>query len=226
MKAHAQSGFTLYELLVTLLVAGILFGLGVPNFLEFQRNGAMSAAANEIITGLLAARAEAVKRQVFVTWCMSANPVAATPACAAGAVNNAGDRGFIVWTDENGNTVNGAPVLTDPTDGNAVVDAAELAVPLGGILRQSAAPGGRIQLSSNCSYVTFAPNGFPRQAPGLCAVTNMRILLCDDRGRRAAAGGLSAARVIRLEPLGRARVEQEMAEITTSLGVLAGATCP
>src|SRR5687768_11053641 len=114
MKAHPQSGFTLYELLVTLLVAGILFGLGVPNFLEFQRNGAMSAAANEMITGLLAARAEAVKRQVFVTWCLSANATAANPTCAPAAVGNAADRGFIVWVDENGNLdATGAPILTD-----------------------------------------------------------------------------------------------------------------
>ena len=63
MKAPRQSGFTLWELLITLLVAGILFGIGVPNFMEFQRNGAVTAAANEL-SRAPCARAEAVKRQV------------------------------------------------------------------------------------------------------------------------------------------------------------------
>jgi type IV fimbrial biogenesis protein FimT len=231
MKAHRQTGFTLYELLVTLLVAGVLFGLGVPNFLEFQRNGAMSAAANEVITGLLAARAEAVKRQVFVTWCLSANPTAGAPACAPGAVGSAANRGFILWVDENGNVdANGAPILTVGTDGNAVAEAAELAIP-GNLLRQSAAPGGRLRVSANCGYVTFGPNGFPRTPTvgGLCPVNNMRILLCDDRGNRAGAGGtISTARVIRIEPTGRARVEQDLTDTTASIGIIAGVgpNCP
>jgi prepilin-type N-terminal cleavage/methylation domain-containing protein len=228
MKAHPQSGFTLYELLVTLLVAGILFGLGVPNFLEFQRNGAMSAAANEIITGLLAARAEAVKRQVFITWCLSANATAASPTCASGAVSNSPDRGFIVWVDENGNVdADGAPILADASDGNATTDATELAIP-GNLIRQSAAPGGTMLVSANCGYVSFAPNGFPRTAPGLCAPANRLILLCDDRGNRAGAGGqISTARVIRIDATGRGQVQQDLVDTTAAVAALAvGAGCP
>ncbi len=37
---------------MTLLVAGILLGIGVPNVMEFQRNGAMTAVANDLITGV------------------------------------------------------------------------------------------------------------------------------------------------------------------------------
>ena len=59
---------------MTLLVAGILLGVGVPNVMEFQRNGAMTAAANELVTGVLTARTEAVKRQVPVTLCASPDP--------------------------------------------------------------------------------------------------------------------------------------------------------
>jgi prepilin-type N-terminal cleavage/methylation domain-containing protein len=229
MKAHPQSGFTLYELLITLLVAGVLFGLGVPNFLEFQRNGAMSAAANEMITGLLAARAEAVKRQVFVTWCLSANATAAAPACSPAPVGNVADRGFIVWVDDNGNVDgNGAPLLNDASDGNAATDAAELAIP-GNLIRQSAAPGGTMRVSSSCSYLSFGPNGFPRTAPGLCAPgNNMRILLCDDRGNRAGAGGqISTARVIRIDNTGRGQVLQDLVDTTAAVAALgAGAGCP
>ncbi|HUQ51320.1 MAG TPA: GspH/FimT family pseudopilin, partial [Gammaproteobacteria bacterium] len=86
MNTSRQHGFTLWELLMTLLVAGILLGIGVPNVMEFQRNGAMTAAANTLVTGLLMARNEAVKRQAPVTVCLSDNPTAVAPTCAPNAV--------------------------------------------------------------------------------------------------------------------------------------------
>ena len=45
-----QHGFTLWAAMTTLLVAGILLGVGVPNVMEFQRNGAVTAAANDLVT--------------------------------------------------------------------------------------------------------------------------------------------------------------------------------
>jgi prepilin-type N-terminal cleavage/methylation domain-containing protein len=227
MKAIRQSGFTLYELLVTLLVAGVLFGLGVPSMMEFQRNSSMSAAANELVTALLVARSEAVTRSVFVTWCLSANATAAAPTCSAAPIADSPNRGFIVWVDENGNTdVNGVPILTDGTDGNAAVDAGEI------ILRQSAAPGGTMLLSANCGYLSIGPGGFPRRVGALCppaAEQNRAVLFCDDRGRRATSGLLSSARVVRIEATGRGQVLQEAADVNAALGLaLAGVnpTCP
>ena len=85
-----------------MLVAGILLGIGVPNVMEFQRNGAMTAAANDFVTGVLMARTEAVKRQAFVAICLSDNPTAVNPTCAQDAVADS-TRGFIVWVDENNN---------------------------------------------------------------------------------------------------------------------------
>ena len=60
MNLRLQNGFTLWELLITLLVAGILIGIGVPNVMEFQRNSAMTTAANQLLTGVIMARTEAV----------------------------------------------------------------------------------------------------------------------------------------------------------------------
>ena len=81
MNTSQQHGFTLWELLMTLLVGGILLGIGVPNVMEFQRNGAMTAAANDLIDGHAHGAHEAVKRQAPVTWCFTDDPAAATPAC-------------------------------------------------------------------------------------------------------------------------------------------------
>jgi type IV fimbrial biogenesis protein FimT len=233
MKANAQSGFTLWELLMTLLVAGILLGIGVPNVMEFQRNGLVTAAANQLITAVLAARAEAVKRQVPITLCASPNPTATNPTCSISGVGTNG--GFIVWVDENGNLDgNGTPVTTDGTDGNAVIDANEVtaAQPL---IIQTAAPGGTINVWANSGYISYGPNGFRRQATGTATLPVTWLLFCDDRGNRSAgqlgAGVfLSTARALRIDPTGRGVVLQTTAEVTNALNqirmTVPAATCP
>lgn len=211
---------------MTLLVAGILIGIGVPNVMEFQRNGLMTAAANELVTGVLLARSEAVKRQAPVTLCLSDNPLATTPTCSPNAVGDSATRGFIVWVDENNNVdANGARILTDATDGNAVVDANEL------VLRRSAAPGGTIRVSANCGYMSYAPTGYTRQAATLCFPSERAVLFCDDRGRRVAAGSLSSARAVRIDQPGRGQVLQETDAVNAVITAMLPAagitpTCP
>jgi type IV fimbrial biogenesis protein FimT len=221
MNHRQQYGFTLWELLMTLLVAGILIGIGVPNMMEFQRNSAMTAAANQMITGLMLARAEAVKRQVPVGMCLSTNPNAPIPTCSPNAVLNAADRGFIIWVDENSNfDANGARVLNDPTDGNGVVDAGE------DILMRETAPAGTIRVSTNCGNVSYGPSGFTRTPGGLCnPPAGHAFLFCDDRGRRLAAGSLSSARVVAVDRPGRGQVLQEQAPVDAVIAAL-GANCP
>jgi len=217
---------------MTLLVAGILLSVGVPNVMEFARNGAMTAAANDLVTAILMARTEAVKRQAPVTWCLSANPTVANPTCLPNAVVDAGIPpapnpavGFIVWVDENNNVdADGARLLADATDGNAVVDPGEQ------LLMQTAAPGGTIRMSASCGYATFAPSGFTRQVGALCFPATRAVLFCDDRGRRAAAGSLSSARSVRIDRPGRAQVRFEELTVNADIAALAAggivATCP
>jgi Tfp pilus assembly protein FimT len=214
---------------MTLLVGGILLGLGVPNVMEFQRNGAMTAAANELVTAILMARTEAVKRQAPVGWCLTDDPLAATPTCSQGNVANSGTRGYIVWVDENDNfDATGARILTDATDGNAVVDGGEL------VIRRIEAPGGRILLSANCGYASFNPTGVLRQVGGACnpaapLLPLARVVFfCDDRGRRPSSGNLSTARAVRIDPVGRANVYQERVDVDARFGAVSpfGATCP
>ena len=210
MDTKAQSGFTLWELLVTLLVVGIVLGFGVPNFMEFQRNNAMIAAANEMITGLYVARTEAVKRQVPVTLCGSADPLVAAPVCGAG-----GNGGFIVFVDENNNGI-----VTDATDGNAAVDANEV------VLLQRPAPGGTINLFGNGGqYVAYATNGFLVQtAPGQALPSTTTLLYCDERGNRD-VGGRSSARVVNVAPTGRAQVMQNLVDVVAAVAATGG-VCP
>jgi Tfp pilus assembly protein FimT len=213
---------------MALLVGGILLGIGVPNVIEFNRNATMTAAANDFVTATLTARTEAVKRQAFVTLCLSDNPTAPAPACIPGAIANSATRGFVVFVDENNNLdADGARILTDATDGNAAIDAGEL------VLSQVAAPGATstIRVSSNCGYVSFAPTGFTRAVAGQPCQTTKLVLFCDDRGRAMALGSQSSARIVRTPGAGRAETLTAIPQVDalfTTLTVVQGvpAVCP
>ena len=46
MTSRCQSGFTLYELLITMDVIGIVLTIGIPNFNELTRNSRISSITN------------------------------------------------------------------------------------------------------------------------------------------------------------------------------------
>ncbi len=62
-----MSGFTLLELMVVVVIAGILLAIGVPAMGNFIRNSRMTAAANDLMGTLHYARSEAIKRRAPVT---------------------------------------------------------------------------------------------------------------------------------------------------------------
>jgi type IV fimbrial biogenesis protein FimT len=208
MNVKTERGFTLWELMVAVAVAGIVLGFGVPSFQEFLRNNAMTSAANDLVAGVLLARAEAVKRQVPVALCTSSDPEAATPSCAATSSG-----GFIVFVDENGN---GA--LTDATDGNAAVDAGET------VLLRRTAPGGTIEVSvAGGPYISYGTNGFKRHGTGQADDSASALLYCDDRGN-VDRGGISTARVVTIDWTGRAQVQTAPADVTAA-ATATGADC-
>lgn len=74
MRASFSQGFTLIELIVTMAVASILLGVGVPSFLEAIRDGRLSSEATCLNLALLSARSEAVRRSADVTVCPYGGP--------------------------------------------------------------------------------------------------------------------------------------------------------
>jgi type IV fimbrial biogenesis protein FimT len=58
----AQGGFTLIELLVTMVVLAIMMAIGVPSFRNFVNSQRVKSASTELMTAVLIARSEAVKR--------------------------------------------------------------------------------------------------------------------------------------------------------------------
>ena len=65
----AHHGFTLLELVISLIVGGIVVALAAPTFQELQRAFALDAAADRIYDDLLTARNHAITHGVRVTLC-------------------------------------------------------------------------------------------------------------------------------------------------------------
>lgn len=77
-------GFTLLELMVALTVAAILFGVGVPSFVDMVRNNRAAANVNELSAAFAIARSESARRGINVTVCRSTDGLACGADWAAG----------------------------------------------------------------------------------------------------------------------------------------------
>lgn len=90
------AGFTLVELMITLVILVILLTIAVPSFERFFAENRAASGANEILTGLHLARSEAVRRNSNASLCPSTNGETCT-----GGTEWA--RGWIVFHDVDGN---------------------------------------------------------------------------------------------------------------------------
>lgn len=194
MKNRNQNGFTLYELLMTILVIGVVLAIGVPNFSEFTQNSRMTSTANDLHSSFLVARSEAARAKSNITICASANSMAGAAAACGGVF----DQGWIIFVD---------------TDGDIVRDGGE------SVLRaHPAVPNGlNIFPDNGATYFSFAATGLGRGDVG-GNPSFVTATICDDRGTEIAAGGSSAARRLVVTPIGRATVIRDKAIIDLAGG--------
>ncbi|MGD8325173.1 MAG: GspH/FimT family pseudopilin [Gammaproteobacteria bacterium] len=204
----SQRGFTLWELLVTVLVIGVVLGIGVPNFSEFSRNSEMASAVNALVSAIHVSRTEAVKRGMPVTLCGSSTPLAAAPSC------DGGSGGYFAFTDVQDTDADGNP------DGNGVFDGADQ------ILLQRDRPADQIvtAIEGASGRITFGTDGF-RTQPMANPLT--RVMYCDQRGNvtGAGSGGESVARVVVIAPTGRPQLLRDVAAVADFIADT-GASCP
>jgi type IV fimbrial biogenesis protein FimT len=82
MRCHhvrANSGFTLYELLMTLALVAIVATVGVPSFGSLLANSRLRAEANALFESVHLARKESIVRRRAVTLCPSLDGLSCDP---------------------------------------------------------------------------------------------------------------------------------------------------
>jgi len=175
-------GFTLIELIITLVIVGVLLGIGVPNFRTFIQNSRITTQSNELVSVLATARSEALKRNLSVVVCRSADPTAGTPVCTVGG-SGAWETGWLLFVDKNSNNSFAA------ADGDTLLKVYPVLTGNNTLRGNSAAL---------VDFLTFNRSGTTTLA---AAGTPYHFKLCDTRG----AG---SARAIVLEPTGRPRIDR------------------
>ena len=187
------------ELMVTVAVAAAIFGIGVPAFRDFGKNGRLTGAANETLLTFMTARNEAVRRQLRTSVCPAETPDADLAVCEEGATG-----GFIAFIDANSNC------LRD--DDEEVVS--------------SMIAHSEIHTGSNITCIGYAPSGF--RVPVEDQPVNARAVFCDSRGTAKVADGsnLSYARGVEILATGRAAVSRLAADLEVWAGGDNPVTCP
>jgi len=89
-------GFTLVELMITLVIAAILLTLGVPSFTNLTKNNRLVTDANLFVASINIARSEAVKRRRNASVCVSTTYAGNPPTCTGGSDWS---NGWVVWVD-------------------------------------------------------------------------------------------------------------------------------
>jgi type IV fimbrial biogenesis protein FimT len=151
-----EAGFTLIELIVTLVVAGIVLAIAIPGFQPLIRSNLASTQAGDFMTFLNLARSEAIMRNQSITMCRSADGAS----CSS---SGSWDQGWIVFVDP---------------DGDSVVDAGET------VLRVREAFKGNASISAGsevAAAITFSGTG--ESAVGTVAAEAERTVALSSGGR-------------------------------------------
>lgn len=191
-------GFTLVELLVTILVFSILLGLAVPAFRSFIQNDQQWTQTNNLILGLNAARSEAIKNDTLLT--QGVPPIlGGAQICSSNTglacTGTPWNQGWIVLGADPANPGNPPKVLQ-----------AVGALPTGTTLNE---------LNNNLS-ITFLSNGALNTSPAaLNAVTPVVFKMCDLRGA-------AFARYLQVTLMGRVMASSTAGQDLTG----AALTCP
>ena len=96
------AGFTLIELMIVVVLLAILMMVAAPSVRDITLNARITAQANDFMTDLSVARAEAVKRGGRTAMCASttyAQCSAVPPAVGCQCTNTAWNQGWVIFSD-------------------------------------------------------------------------------------------------------------------------------
>ncbi|WP_255988207.1 GspH/FimT family pseudopilin [Chitinolyticbacter albus] len=96
-----QTGFTLIEAMLVVALISIILGIATPSFRGMIQDSRLASASEEMLTSMLLARTEAIKRNARVVLCNSSDPAAASPSCVSNSPN--WKTGWLVFVDNDNN---------------------------------------------------------------------------------------------------------------------------
>jgi len=100
------AGFTLIELMLTVVVLSIVLGIGVPAFRNFILNNRLTTQANDFMAAVQMARSEAVRWSGGVVRITATNPT----------TDNEWGGGWIIWADADGDGIQDAGEVLHKVD--------------------------------------------------------------------------------------------------------------
>jgi type IV fimbrial biogenesis protein FimT len=140
----SRRGFTIIEVMISLVVIGVLLGLGAPGFIEWLQNQQIRAAAEATLNGLQVARGEAVRRNTPVRFQLVSD---LTSSCVL-ASNSVTAPVSVSWVVS----------LADPTGAcDATTDSGQSPSPAGRILQRRTSAEGSPNAVATSVFVPSPP---------------------------------------------------------------------
>lgn len=93
-------GFTMVELMITIVIAAILTAIAIPSFRNIILSNRLTSTANDIVSALNVARMEAIKLNAPVQFCSTSSNGSDT----LGGSSGCGTAGTAVYMLQNGST--------------------------------------------------------------------------------------------------------------------------
>lgn len=192
-----NSGFTLVELLITIVIVGLLLAVGIPSLKTFMKGNQLVASSNELISAFNVARSEAIKRNASVTVCESANGTTCTD-----PVTGRWEDGWIVFVGAFGTSTGDACTAANVGTScllrsHAAIDDAQLRI-----------YGENMDTSGDLGSTTFNARGLPRTDGGASLTAKFNVCSLND------SGATISSRAMMLNLTGRVRISDNAAVIT------------
>lgn len=190
------TGFTLVEIMITLIIVSILLTVGVPSLQSFFQGNNLVAATNELLSAIHVARSEAIKLQTRVTICESSNGTSCT-----NPANNDWEDGWIVFVDSNSDLA-GTGVACSAVGADCLLRS-HGAITANQFTVAGLNPGG-----ADINSITFDARGIPRNPAGAWLSGTFSLCNLDN------SGNTIGSRAVVLNVSGRVRVSDNAAVIS------------
>lgn len=148
----SMQGFTLLELMITVAIAAILLGIGIPSFIGLVNNNRLTSTTNDFITAINTTRVEAIRQGQRVTLCPSTNNT---------SCGGTWESGWIIFNDINH---------------NAVVDNGETILHTGSATPTGIVFGGTLPDVGGYKYISYASDSTAKQTGGGFLAATISIL--------------------------------------------------